>query len=474
MPINAKATATTAAQATLGGKGINEWRARQEAARRAAALSQAQAQLTTGAPGAAMVPAPTQALAPITPGAVQQIGGPFGNAATQAAQATVGGNQQLALSRGVPIAKPFPEGIVGPPPASLPSAASSAAAATADAGAVDVSKYALTADDFATTAGNGLTGWKALLAKTPSPLVEGSAAATPFAAGTVGRGGLYALGGQVAGGIFDRAVGERDGTWDDAAGSALRWGGAGAGIGSMIAPGIGTAIGGAAGLAIGGVKGYLTGQDSEPTQARDYLHSQLDPSNTDGLIAKFDKYGITGDTRNNLLMQIDLIGAQMGTKDEAKALVTQIVSGIPDIVTQQQQTAATQARSAAIQSYLQPMIEQQLANYNQSNQQSANLASSAAGKITDPALADIYRSHAQQMLTAGNSAGLGYLQQMAVAPQLYGQTATDPSLYAGANAQMPQPAGNQSYMDAYYRALGAANGKTAGAPATSGVPAYTP
>lgn len=457
MPITPKSAAAGAVQATLGGKGINEWRARQEAARRAAALSQANAQLGAGAPAGALVPAPTQALAPVVAGQVQQVAGPFGNAATQAAQASIAAPEQLALGAAAPQGLPV-AGVGG------------AAGVADDAARASFNPMAKTINTPKPI--DALTGWRAIAAKTP--FIEGSAAATPFAAGTLGRGGLYALGGQVAGGIFDRAVGERDGTWDDAAGSALRWGGAGAGIGSMIAPGIGTVIGGAAGLAIGGAKGYLTGQDSEPTQARDYLHSELDPGNKDGLIAKFDKYGITGDTRNNLLMQIDLIGGQIGTKAEAKQLVTQIVSGIPDIVTQQQQTVAARAHSAAIQSYLQPMIEQQLAQYNQSNQQASDLAASAGAQIRDPALAAIYKTHAAQMLTAGNSAGLGYLQQMAVAPQLYGQQATDPSLYAGPDAQLPQPAGSQAYMDAYYRALGSAQGKTAGAPATSGVPAYTP
>jgi hypothetical protein len=397
-------------------------------------------------------------LGAINPGQTRQIGaGPLG----APIQAGYIGNTQAALGAGQPawqssgITDSWATRTSGPMQGPVQAAASQSFAAPASAtpaiGPAPTPAIATPGNSLASAATQAAsTGGP--VTPTPSPAMgmaapagrAGFLARTPFtgttpyatqgalggrlAAGSIGRAGAYGLGGQIAGSVWDGAVGERDGVWDDAVGSALRWGGAGAGIGSMILPGWGTAIGGAVGGGIGAIKGALTGDDSAPTELNKYLFGSKDAGGTGGakgeLAGLMNEYGISQDSQQQLLMQLDLI-PQMGLdKTGAQQLIGQLIQSIPQFAAEDQVRQQATARSAAIQAAIAPMMQQQLDMYNQSATQAASAMTSASQSTGDPALRDAYSAAAANYLSSSRQAGLGYLQQIAVAPEVVGGQST--------------------------------------------------
>lgn len=296
-------------------------------------------------------------------------------------------------------------------------------------------------------------------------------------AGSLGRGGAYAIGGQVAGGLLRGVIGQTDGKWDDAAVGAVKGAGIGAGFGSMV-PVVGTAIGAGVGAAIGGVTGYFTGHDSDTTEAAHYLNNEFNPTNPKGLAATLTASGISDTTVQQTIAQFQALGDQVSNKKDAQALIGQVLTAIPQLQAQDKQTQLAsqqaqqqQAQSAAIQSYLGPAIQQQMQQYNQAAGESSAMMTSAANVPgVDPTLAAIYKAHAANMLADSRQAGLGYMAQIAAAPQLYGgvPSSVSPSSVAGANATLPQvlpsSTAGMSAADqlAYNHALAVASGTTAG------------
>lgn len=113
--------------------------------------------------------------------------------------------------------------------------------------------------------GNALKGAGGLIGKIPG--VGGLLSKIPGLAGGGGAGGIAGLAARAVGGGAIAwggnklgqgisSIGRRDGDandWAKAGGTVAKWGAAGAGIGTMIAPGVGTAIGGGVGLGVGAV-----------------------------------------------------------------------------------------------------------------------------------------------------------------------------------------------------------------------------
>jgi hypothetical protein len=411
-------------------------------ARTSRTIQQALAQL------GAVVPGNTQQLGAgqlgLPPGADPRVmAGYIGNtqpalaAGQPLATATSAPLQQLAQSTPLqaaagqaqfgPSMAPAPTSVPGPtPPPATPgnSVASAASQVARSAGPV-------TATPSPSMGMAAPAGRFASMARTPfmgtTPYATTGALGGRLAAGSIGRASLIGLGGQIAGRVWDRAVGERDGTWDDAVGSALRLGGAGAGIGSLFGP-VGTAVGGLGGVAFGTAKGLITGDDSAPTELNRYLFGSKDAGGTGGakgeLTALMGEYGISQDTQQQLIMQLDLI-PQMGLdKAGAEQLIGQLVQQIPQFAAEDQMRQQATARSAAIQAAIAPMMQQQLDMFNQSATQAASAMTSASQSTGDPALRDAYAAAAANYLTTSRQAGLGYLQQIAVAPEVVGGQST--------------------------------------------------
>lgn len=356
--------------------------------------------------------------------------------APQVANVLNAGPAPLALNA-APEAIPLgPVGSTGPLGAIPASAAPIAQVAEAAPSAVAQSAAAAIPAEAAPIAETAAqTGIKGLMTRTPFltgaralPAVDGAtgmfAAGAKFGPGSLGRAGLYGLGGQVAGGIFDSIVGQRDGHIDDAASSALRWGGAGAGIGSMIMPGVGTVIGGIGGAMIGGIKGYMGGHDSAKTETYRYLHGKDGQSGVINQIAdSMDQLGIDPTSKQDFGNQFQFLLGQVSTPKEAKAIVDQALQALPAIAEQsnalrQQQMQIDEdnkqvsARAAAIQT----MMQQQLDRSTLSAQQGFDTMSAAAKNIKDPVLAATYQTHAANLLNSTQKTNMSYMQQLAMEP----------------------------------------------------------
>ena len=215
------------------------------------------------------------------------------------------------------------------------------------------------------------------------------AAGSAFGPGSIGRGGLYALGGTLASGAFDQVVGERDGSVDDAISNALQWGGIGAGIGSFIAPGVGTAIGGGLGAVGGGAYTLLGdatglwggGAQSAPTAARNMTVEQ------DGkLNAMMSKMGLSGEAQVAIRNQLMGLNYESTDKNAIKANYTAIMANIPAIAQQEADQkrqltnilAMQQSFAPQFDSFLQGLGADQQA-FQQANNQFADSLGGANG-----------------------------------------------------------------------------------------------
>ncbi len=245
-----------------------------------------------------------------------------------------------------------------------------------------------------------------------------------LAPGTLGRGLGYGAAGQVVGGVLDSAIGEQDGTWDDALGSAARWGGAGAGIGSMIAPGIGTAIGGGIGAVIGGTKGWLTGDDSPGTEAGRELEDR-----TAELSTIFQQYSLTSETANTLMAQLSILGSQAGSPDEVKMIFDQVLAQVPQLIQQDAIARERNNRVAATQAWLMPLLEAEMGKSDEYAREAGAAYQSAASYVQDPQLKAIYNKQASQLSLQNSRDNMNQLTMLQLTPSLYGYMTPEAGAY---------------------------------------------
>lgn len=241
-----------------------------------------------------------------------------------------------------------------------------AAGGAAGSGA-DLGKYTLGEGDFAAGAGGAapLKGILGMLAKRPfegarftnfAPVAaDASTFGRVLAPGSIGRAGAYGIAGQLGSGILRSALGgEKDGNWDNFAEDALSYGGAGAGIGSMIAPGVGTAIGGAAGVGVAALKDFLFGggADSDATEAAKVVHKQ--DAMLDTLLGSA---GLSPEATRQIRLQ--LLTANQGVTDanQIQAAYASIRANIPAIAAQEQQQRQQLAGTLATQQMLAPQFD---------------------------------------------------------------------------------------------------------------------
>lgn len=253
---------------------------------------------------------------------------------------------------------------------------------------------------------------------TGAELAAASRSGGRFAPGSLGRAGAYGIGGYVAANLLHSVVGERDGTWDDAGEGALKGAGIGAGIGSMILPGPGTLIGGALGGIGGGIWGKMTGNDSPGTERDEYLEQQLGSATKVGeLTTLLSKYGLSPDTQQQVRLQIEALIPSLTSKNDAKALMSQVMSNLPALMEQDRVDRASEARIAAMQAYLLPMMRDSQAQTDQFMQQQYTLMNDSASRMS-PSVATIYRQHGLDTLASNSRASQAMYQQMLLAPQL--------------------------------------------------------
>ena len=110
----------------------------------------------------------------------------------------------------------------------------------------------------------------------------------------------------------------------------------------------------------------------------------------------------------------------MGSKADAKQLIMSAAQNIPAIQLQDQQYQMSQAKAAAMQSYLGPLLQQSYGNTNNLSQQSQSLTNAAANATQDPALAAAYRAQGASTAAAmhqSQSAQIAALYGQVMAPQ---------------------------------------------------------
>jgi len=418
---------------------------------RAAAAARAQ-QAAIAAQQAAVAPA---AVLPTAPGQAVQVAQQAQGVATPMAQQAA----QQVMGNGAPVSQftPFQgsfnvPGNVAPQPiapapvqaiaspmaaAAPPSAMASNAAAAANpamegasvTGALgDVTGPALPAAEGAAAATGKLGALKSILSYQPRTALgmdalqasEGSVLPEFLQAGSLGGGLALAGGGIIAGNLAEGLIGHKNGSVDDAAVNAIRGGGIGAGLGSMFLPGPGTLVGGLAGAAAGGIYGAITGKDSDRTEGQRALAQQLDPTHGGSFAHSLSVSGLSPYAQQQLLVQLQASSSLVGSKADAKQLITSAAQNIPAIQLQDQQYQMSQAKAAAMQSYLGPLLQQSYGNTNNLSQQSQSLTNAAANATQDPALAAAYRAQGASTAAAmhqSQSAQIAALYGQVMAPQ---------------------------------------------------------
>jgi hypothetical protein len=234
--------------------------------------------------------------------------------------------------------------------------------------------------------------------------------------------GGWLTAGQLAGGVSKSLWDDPESQWDDATSSALTWGGTGAALGSMIMPGLGTAIGGVGGLVTGGIKGWF---DGEGDSQEDILNASTEQRAK--LDAAFDRLGVSAEARQGLYDQIE-VQVALGAKsaDEVKAIYAQAGQMAPDVI----QQSRRQAKLAALQAAILPMMQQNRDMAMQRNQAAQGWLNQAASTQTDPTVASLLRAQGETLMgNAANFANASYGQALAMPTlmDLYGTAGPPPT-----------------------------------------------
>jgi hypothetical protein len=249
---------------------------------------------------------------------------------------------------------------------------------------------------------------------------------------TLAKGLGYMAAGQIGGGLFDSVVGERDGTWDDAASEAIRWAGTGAAMGTPFGP-WGTAIGGGLGAIGGGLKGWLTGEDSPETQLKDSISSNQEKFNK-----SLNQFGsISPELRDTALTQLQVGMAMAENPDQVKEVTNNVLSmvaqSIPADQAQQRDRLRRETLQASMQAWMGPMLQQAVAQQNFYAGAQQGLLNEIAGQYSSPTMQGTTKALAASIPANTAMANQMLLAQIATTPALYGYSAEGPTM--GANAR---------------------------------------
>lgn len=280
------------------------------------------------------------------------------------------------------------------------------------------------------TAGERATGKMGWLSYGPNAAAAEGAAVSRLAPGTLGRAGAYGLAGQVAGGALEKVWNDPNSSADNAAATALKMAGLGAGIGSMIAPGIGTAIGGGVGALGGAVWGALRGghQDKDLAKAQSKGLTKLNDL--------MDQLGLTDDSKNELRRQYHVQSVVAGQSekpvDAQKAIAAQLTALLPQIADQEASTKRAAQDALAMQSTIAQFMQPYLGNLYESANLEQAYYQKAADSASTPALRDALALRGQASLTnaARSAAAWGSAAQTAPLAQVQQQTGASASTIA--------------------------------------------
>lgn len=244
-------------------------------------------------------------------------------------------------------------------------------------------------------------------------------------------GGWY-MGGQLASGLFDSIVGEKDGTTDDAISEALKYGGMGAAGGSFFGP-WGTAIGGGIGLTVGGIKGWLTGDDSIETQTKNQIDKSLDKFNE-----SIGQMSVSSDLRNSALAQLKMGMAMAESPDQVKqmtqSVLQQVMQAAPADMLQQEDRMRREALQASMQAWMGPMLQKSIAQQNFYANAQSDILNEIAGQYTSPTMRGTTRALAASIPADAATRNAMLLAQIATTPSMYGYSAQGPVIGSDINS----------------------------------------
>jgi hypothetical protein len=345
------------------------------------------------------------------PGAQGSLGsGPMRAQATydRGAGATFGGTRPAAPYGQGPAA---PRAL-GAAAGAIDDAAAAAMGGRQAAGGVDLGRYALSADDFVGAGGGGAGGFTRGFGNFKNNLKAGGGWGAALS-----RIGGGATAGFIGSGISRALWDDPESSGDDALAGALAWGGTGAGIGAALGSplfGIGAApgalIGGGIGAALGGIKGWFDGKDDSPTKAVEDFDGRLDEL--------FTTYGVGANVENVIRQRVAAGTAFAETPEEIKQVYAAAIQDLPLLMEQAQMEDQANARYAAIQAAIMPLMEEQNALAKQSTQQAQGFLNQAASVQRDPQVADMLRAQSEQLMA----------QQMNYSNAAYGQMLTAPMM----------------------------------------------
>ena len=222
--------------------------------------------------------------------------------------------------------------------------------------------------------------------------------------------------------VANRFIPQVDGKWDDAARTAATWGSTAAGFGMLGSP-LAAAIAGGAGTLAGGIWGYLHGKDSNKKE----LEKALSSSDT-----QFEKslsaLSLSPETAAQFRDQYNAMAQMAGSKDDLTSMrqqiIQQAIAALPADRANAQARAVQQARVAAMQAWLGPLMSQAAAQSDFYSQAAGNAMSSVADQIRNPGLAAAARAMATQIPLTNAANTQATLAQLAATPGLYGMGLT--------------------------------------------------
>ena len=236
-------------------------------------------------------------------------------------------------------------------------------------------------------------------------------------AGSLGRAGLYGLGGYLAGQGVEKVVGHREGTLDDALRNAVTGAGVGMGIGSVV-PLVGTGVGGLLGGGFGFAHGLLTGRGSDEGEAERAYTKQEDK-----FCETLDRFSASPDLRRQFMTQFQLSTEGL-KRGEINDVAKQMRAALPDLIAQdysmRKDNARRNAMFAAAQAWMAPMMEGAFDRSTQFADQLSQSMRESAQTIKSPS-ARAFAMQDAARIPFDNATQQAYLmQQFASLPGLYG------------------------------------------------------
>lgn len=184
----------------------------------------------------------------------------------------------------------------------------------------------------------------------------------------------------------------------------------------MLGRGVASLAGGGGAMIFNKLKG---GKSADEKQSE--LAAYLDTRTTELNKQLGGLSGLDDQARNTLTNQLQLIGITAEDKNEAKTMFKDMMTTVlPTLLSDAEARKQRQSMMVSTQAWLGPLISKQMDRSNMLAGQWGQQASAAAKYVRDPELRALAQSQAAQLQSQVAQGNLGYMQQIAATPALYG------------------------------------------------------